>query len=291
MKPVEIVRLALLSVVLAATLALPASASAVERFAQAVGGSTTDPNCTAIPCTLERAVEVVAANGDIVTVLPGTHTVAVPPIAVATQIELRGQPGQPIPVITSSTAPSGASTVFVSNAGATLRRLAINRADVSAGTGGALSLGAPATVEQVVATTSQNNDASSGCSYINPSAGTSLIRDTICASTAADGQGLTISPATATTLTVNLRNVTTASVNDSGIFSFVQTGETLSVNATNVIASGPGTDIEAQGTGTTTVTLDRSNYDSISSFAGPTITPVGSGDESNGATRLRQPRE
>ena len=100
-----------------------------------------------------------------------------------------------------------------------------------------------------MATTSQNNDASSGCSYIDPSAGTSLIRDTICASTAADGQGLGVSPATGTTLTVNLRNVTVASVNDSGIFSFVQAGETLSVNATNVIASGPGTDIEAQGTG------------------------------------------
>ena len=257
-------------------LAVPASASAVERFAAALGGSAVDLNCTGTPCTLEHVVEDVALDDDIVTVLPGAHVLAAT-LDITDQIELRGPPGQAIPTI-SSTAAGTAATVSVSDAGAVLRRLTLTRSDAGNGTGDAIFISQPATIDSVTAISSTVNQSANGCAVANL-LGTVEIQNTVCASVATQGHGFGLSPGVGVA-TVNLRNVTAHSAGDDGISTNTPGGRTLTVNATNVIADGSGNDIRAQGAGTSAIVLDHSNYDDPLQAGGATITPDGA-DPSN----------
>ena len=218
-----------------AVLAVPASAQAVERFAS-VGGALTG-DCTVTPCTIERAAENQANPGDVVTVLPGNHDIGVGNLVIAEAIEVRGAPGQPIPTVTSASTSSG---VTLNDAGASLRRLEIVHDDPANGTGAALVLIQPATVEGVIAHSGTNNNDASGCAYDIPTGTSALIRDSVCASSATDGQGLTVNTNGMGTTTLTVRNVTAVSAGDTGMrITGTPATDVLNLNATSVIASGP----------------------------------------------------
>jgi hypothetical protein len=260
--------------VVTVNLAAPAAADAAVRFASPTGDNATS-DCTSQspgpngPCTLTRAVEVVAQANDEVVVLPGDYNETdplVPPVA----IDLHGAIGQPRPTIDYS---GNDSAVDVDVPGVVVRDLRIAH---SGGPGGAaLDIQASSTAERVVATSSANI----ACL---PALG-ALIRDSICHSTA-DGEAAVRFFTSTDISTATLFNVTAvASVGDSNAIDLqVFDVGMQTLNATNVIASGSGTaaDVSAvnNAAGSVTINLDHSNYDTENEpGVTTTITNPGSG--------------
>src|SRR5215207_813970 len=81
-----------------------------------------DPSDPTDPaCTLQRAVEVVAQDGDEVIVNPGDYNEGTDQVTITDAISVRGADGQPMPTISSDALGAG---VFVGLA-SSLRRLRI----------------------------------------------------------------------------------------------------------------------------------------------------------------------
>ncbi len=200
-------------------------------------------------------------------VTAGTYNVTTSMANSNSLLTVRGESGQPRPVI-NSTAP----TVLTLNGGDdTLKDLTINQ---TAGVGGVTFLSADGLIDHV-----QVRSVGYPCLL----AGT--VRDSMCASTGA-GDAINFNTS-AGTWDLKLRNVT-AIASGAGHYGLIYQGSgasIISVDARNVIAQGgtsPGTDVRAEtagASGATSVVLQKSNYDTVSS-AGPgteTITAPGSG--------------
>ena len=269
------------TVATAALLATAAPALAAERFASTAGVAGGSCDTEAIACTLEFAVETAAVDGDVVTVLPGTYS-ASSSIDVSDAIIVRGAPGQARPLLNSTSTGGG---VVVSNAGATLRRLEIvHNAAAGATPGLAFSAG---TVEQVIVRSNSADTNAAGC-RLNGFTTNLVMRDSICLQNVT-GTALEANPGAGAN-TATLRNVTAVATADEGIFANVGGGESLTLNATNVIARGGAGagDVEAQvGAGVAvTVNLDHSNYATENQFAGTTITDPGTGTNQTAAPQF-----
>ncbi|HEX6653005.1 MAG TPA: choice-of-anchor Q domain-containing protein [Thermoleophilaceae bacterium] len=80
----------------------PAASAATVRFASPSGDDTTS-NCTATepPCSLRRAVEMVAGPGDEVVATPGTYNLTAQ-LNVGQDLYIHGQDGQPRPRVVST---------------------------------------------------------------------------------------------------------------------------------------------------------------------------------------------
>ncbi len=245
-------------------------ASAATLFADPAGSASGTCEPPDPPCTLQRAVEVEAGNGDEVVLNPGTYVEGANEVTINVAIDLHGAANQTRPTITSTAA---GPAVDVDAAGTVVRDLRIEH---SMGTNGvALDIQAPATAERVVATSSAHVACLPALDAV--------IRDSVCTSTAPTG-GAAVrffsSTATSTATLINVSAVATAG-NTSAID--LQDGDAaqLTLNAINVIASGSGTaaDVSAAATtGTVTINLDHSNYDTeFEPGPGTTVTDPGFG--------------
>ncbi len=257
--------------VLIAFVATASTADAAQRYVSPAGSGVA---CTqATPCSLVTGINN-AMLGDEVIVTAGTYSTSTALASSASSLTIRGESGQPRPVINTT----ATSALTLNSGGATLRDLTINQ---TAGIGGIAFLSADGLVDHV-----QVRSVGYPCQL----AGT--VRDTLCAST---GSGDAINfNANGGTWDLKLRNVT-AIASGAGRHALVyqSAGATIiSVDARNVIAQGgtsPGTDIRAETTGSVSasvsVTLQNSNYDTVSStgLGTETITAAGSGTNQTAA--------
>src|SRR4051812_6107883 len=92
-----------------AMLALPAAASADTLYASPTG-STSATSCPSdARCSIEHAVEDLAADNDVVEAEPGNYSVD--QLTIQDKITLRGQPGAAQPRIVSTTSALGVAFV------------------------------------------------------------------------------------------------------------------------------------------------------------------------------------
>ena len=255
------------------------SASAVPRFA-AVGGDDTTSDCTNTlgnpPCTLQRAVEVVAQNGDEVIVEQGTYAEGADQVHVNDDIELHGAAGQPPPVITTSAAGSG---VFVQAAGATVRRLQI----VYTGNFVGIHLANNTIGEQLVIDATD-----SACDLRS-----ATLRDSVCWTHGATNESaVNASDLAGGTIDATVRNVTAFGTGTgvAGLNATALNSANVTIDAQNVIAQGTLADVRAFTDASTTpaasVILASSNYDSPLTVGAGSVTPPGTGTNQTAAPLL-----
>ena len=236
---------------LALVLAAPASA-ATMRHASPDGGNS-GSNCTdgEAPCSLKRAVEAGAMDGDEVVLAPGLYE---PPSAVAISrpISVHGQAGQPRPRVVR---PSG--LVFTVGSGGTL-------ADVQAEAPGTV-IGATATVERVIALAGPAGGTPAAVTIT----GGGVLRDSVVRTEAANGRAVT-----AQSGVVNLLNVTAIATGagasalyaDSTLGGICLPSSQIELHATNVIARGGQYDVDVPhlcgsgGLSTEVAFLTHSNF-------------------------------
>jgi hypothetical protein len=243
-----------------------AAASAFAAFyASPAGGAGPATNCTnpAGPyCTIEEVTTNIVTNGAEVVLTPGNYTPS-STVNINNSRNVHGQNAQPSATITSTSGPG----VWVQG-GAQLRDI---RIEDNAGTALFVTPTPAPIIDRVFAHTTGGSYA---CDTV-----TGTIRDSVCWNTNpagfSSGLGTQIDADT-----VTLRNVTTIATGTSsrGIWFSRSSSGTTTVSAKSVIASGAGQDVVAfAGPGTTTITLDHSDY--ATKFEGPgaaTVTNPGS---------------
>ena len=240
-----------------AILVAPAAASAVVRYASPTGFAMTS-NCSSPdpanmngPCTLERAVEVVAVDTDEVIVNPGDYNLGAERLSITDAINVHGADGQPFPRISSS----NDDGVEVNNAGAMVRRLRIEHS----GAFRAFENFNSAIAEQIIAhTTAADAACDSGVGV--------TLRDSVCWNTATNGTGLRVTAIAGGPFVANIRNVT-AVATGTGSFGIrvrsVNTDVEQTLIAKNTIADGVAADVHsvAGNTGSKAeAILSYSNY-------------------------------
>jgi hypothetical protein len=245
--------------------------AAEVRVASPTGGSSGTCTASEPVCSLQHAVSV-AVPGDQVAMLPGDYPETTP-VTINAAIGVGGISGQPRPRIVST----ASSAVEVTADNASVHDLRIEDSNAA---GVALDVEAASTADRVIATSSANI----ACL---PAFG-AVIRDSVCLSTAANEAAVRFfysgafgptQPAT----TATLRNVTAVATNGNsfGIEMHTEDVGVITLNATNVIATGSGTaaDVSATNNGTSvTINLDHSNYDTENEpGASTTVTDPGSG--------------
>jgi hypothetical protein len=280
------------TVCLAASLAISASATAAIRYA-GPGGTGADPCASpATPCSIYKAADVniagtTIASGDEVVIAPGSYTAAdLGPnatVQLPSGVSVHGAAGEPRPEITNES-PNGIA--FIISDGSILSHIELSNITARdaiwlfGGTlAGSIVRGSSTTFGATPCVTFDGTIRDSVCTVDNPNFATALGggNQRCCAHT------------------VTLRNVTaTATGTGSKGLSFAEFGgSTLAVSAKSVIAKGGQTDVVAGGFGTgmnnntcpcssVTVTLDHSNYATVSathSAAGgsATVTAAGTG--------------
>ncbi len=268
----------------AAALALGAGASpanAVERFA-APDGVPSAACLIATPCDIQSAVEGAVASdvnaGDVVTLLPGNAPYAAGAAAddriiINKDIDVRGAPGQPRPVLTSASSEGG---IFMQADGSSLKRLEIIHTGPENGGADALTLGNDVDVEQVIARSATASTTATGCTVNAGTNASPSLRDSVCVSTHTDTTGLSIVQAAAGSATVLVRNVTAVGAKF-GLALNAGAGASLTVTVTSTILMGGTTDVRSEGFGNAPMTIDHSNYDTHAQLGSGTLTPHGTG--------------
>jgi hypothetical protein len=258
--------------VLACLMALPATASAAQRFAAPSPSGAGDCSTAADACSLPTAVSM-AGDGDEVVVGAGDYSLS-STLVSANAISIHGAAGQPLPVLNTT----GSHAFSLNHPALTISDLKIEHT----GSGGALFLAAGTAERLFVHAAGSSGTA---CSLI---AG-AVVRNSVCWADRAAG-GTAGIETSGTGGTVTLRNVTAVAaggdVTSRGINAFVGSGGSMTVNATNVIARGLETDVYAGnfGSGTVDVVLSNSNYATeTESGAGLTVTDPGSGSNQTAA--------
>ena len=258
----------------AAALIAPAAASAVTRFA-APGGTATAAECTtpADPCTInEAAAGTGVVTTDEVEIAPGNYSDTAGDLGPdgfvnPTARNIHGTVGQPRPVITLDTdhafgaisVGTGVAVSYLSIEGDSSRLINVN--------------GLGSVVDGVIA---RGTGSVAACAHTE-----GIIRNSACISTASGGTGVGTSVGTAGALTPTLRNVTAIATGSSsfGVDYRVSNGGSLSISAKGVIAQGTSADLRAGRTdgsaSTSTITIDHSNFDTMTTLAGGTITDGG----------------
>jgi hypothetical protein len=271
-------------------------ASAVTRYA-APGGTATDDVCvtpTAAPCSIGAAAggtNVLPADEAII--LPGEYSDTagdldgdddgapgeegmVQPRAGS----VHGAPGQPRPVITLN---GVGDPMFPNPYGAfLLGATTLSHVEIEGGgTTSSLTLGgAGSIVDGVVARSSRDN--AIVCNHWN-----GILRNSACLSSGSGGISVGASLSTfAQNTTLNVRNVTAVATGTGSFgldYFFGGAGANLTISAKGVIAQGTSVDARARATtsATTTVNLDHSNFDTVSTSSTNggvgTITAAGTG--------------
>lgn len=171
----------ILAFVLLAAAAAPAGAGAATRHAVPSGGAASGACDDAAPCTLEQAIGGAFA-GDTVRLAGGTYGFAAPIELTAGGLTVEGDPAGAPPLL-QWTGSTGASALYLSSAGQTLRRLrvegGVNNAEALVRTNGAVG---GATLDRV-----EVRNAGSGTAVAVRGA---TIRDSVVVATGAGGIGV-----------------------------------------------------------------------------------------------------
>ena len=256
----------LLAVILLALLTTPATAGAVERYADPDGSGVA---CTTdAPCTYADAVTLASGNDEVI-LLPGDHLTS-SAASNTDPITVRGAVGQPRPrIIRTGTA---GYALNLNDPGAQVRDLEI----VTSSEGFGLFF-AGGTAQRI---TVRGTGTGNACVL----ASNAQLRDILCSAEGTGSGVLIFGNAGATTVT--LRNVTAHAAGDGsavppgeGIYAQAQSGGTLTVNATNVIAWGAQRDVFAVGDATSEsiVNIDHSNYNLAQESGTCTLCDVNAG--------------
>jgi hypothetical protein len=232
------------------------------------------------PCSIDGAMDD-AGSGDTIIVEPGQYGTPHAPLIGAlqlasTDVTVRDAPGGAVPVINSD-----ATVGLVLSTGSSLDGVTLN----FSGTKAAFDVPAGATAAHVTVRSSTGN---STCVILG------TLRDSLCVSTASGASAIVAQDLT-TAVSVTLVNVTAESTSATGIGLNVQAGDetpgdgaTLNLHATNVIAHGGMSDVQATASGdptaTATVTLSHSDFATTTTSSDQgTATVIG------GATNVEAP--
>lgn len=283
-------------------LTLPATASAVTRYA-APGGTADDTVCVAPnapKCSIGAAAggpDVVAADEAVI--LSGAYSDTAGDlnndtgnssdgVVQPTAGSVHGETGEPMPVITVN----GLDPMFPNSYGAfLLSATTLSSVRINAGTSatGALTTGfgsSSSVVEHVIATSTHDNSIT--CNHWN-----GIIRDSVCSSSGSGsvGVGASVSGG-AGTMNLTLRNVTAVSTGASSFGAsyrfFGGSSSNWIVNSRSIIAKGTSKDVVAGAlkfSGScpnTTVSLDYSDYATTQTVSDTgcvaAVSPAGSGN-------------
>ncbi len=221
------------------------------------------------PCTIERAVEVVAVSGDDVTLRPGTYNLTDDLTFLETSfgaITVHGAPGARPQINVALSAPTIAGVVVRG----TIRDVTIVETGSS-----------PTQLLQVEQSTDLAERVFVHATLDNTVACdvSGTIRDSVCWAEGDGAVAARISRGPTFSGTATLRNVTAIASGTGGVG--VQAGagganSNATLNGRNVIARGAGFDAEAVGGGTSaTVDLDFSNYETQNEVGNGTVTDPG----------------
>ena len=248
------------------------SAAADERFAEPNGnGASGAGGCLqADPCSIQSAIEDASvANGDVVTVLPGTYETQASSLFINDDITVRGLETSPMPVIPAGAGANDAVDVANNNVELRWLRIQINQPS----TDGLQSLAFSGLLAERIQVENSGNSGNA-CNLASTDA---TIRDSVCWGNGSSS-GL-VASSSAGTQTVTARNLTAFSVTGTAIEAAGSGTGNITINAKNVIARGgpnPFDDVAASTDATSfaTVTLTNSNYvREDATGAGATITP------------------
>jgi hypothetical protein len=225
------------------------------------------------PCAIDEGMTD-ADSGDTIIVEPGSYGTSHAPLADqlglgSTGVTIHSQAGSRMPVITSD-----ATVGLALTAGSSLDGVALT----FLGSKAALNVPATATASHVIVRTSTGNAA---C------VAEGTLSDSLCVTSATSASAVVVQVLTGT-VTATLRNVTAESTSTTGIGVNVEAGDetpgdgaSLAVHATNVIAHGGLTDLQASAavdaTTTAVVSISHSDFGTTTATAGPgTATIIGS---------------
>jgi len=242
----------LLAAVVAVCLAAPLSAGAATTRYASPTGSGASPCLATAPCSLETAVSFAEGLhvGDTVLIAPGTYHPAAS-VKVLVSVTISGEPGKAAPVIEAT----GEYGLFMQDP-STVRDIRIKSPPGT--TSGLFTLTAGSTVERVESV----GEANRACTLIG-----AVARDTVCSATPILGGGegveMSMSGPTSTLTETSLVNVT-AIGGFAGISVNANEHSSLTLDATNTIASGGQADVVANSFATTApvaVNLSHSNFE------------------------------
>ena len=253
----------------AVLLAGAADASAAQRFVSPTGSGGA-PCSSGNPCSLQTAVETVAADGDEVIIAPGTYIEGADTlISVHDGLDIHGAAGGPKPVIAGSSSSGG--QVQISGLATTISDVRIELTTPT--TLPALYLQGTSRAVRVEAVST-----GSGC-QLNANA---IIRDSICIGGSDTFEAGLSAYVGGGPNNPSARNVT--AVGTFGVYAGTSNPppSTVVFDVRNVIAVGTpaGKDVNADNIAgaSTTINLQNSNYNSIDPpNPNETVTPVGSG--------------
>jgi hypothetical protein len=251
--------------VLAASLALPASAFAATRYASPSGGAT--PGCPpSEPCSLATAITGAAANDEII-VTPGTYNVG-SKIESTMPISVHGIPGQPLPRIIGA---SGVTPLALP-ATVSISYLAVEATESSTGAIGAIGSGDVFDHLELrghgIATLA-----------LRPGFQFTLTNSLL----TSDGETAALFVQGVESGTPQLRNDTLVSTGAESVaisLFVVSPTATVTIDATNVIAQGTHLDAEAAASagGTAAIAFDHSNFDTskgtVTATSSQTVLPI-----------------
>jgi hypothetical protein len=244
------VKPALLAVLLTMLTAGPAQATVRNA---APGGSQADPDCTAVPCTLSRAVAV-AQPYDEVRVAPGEYVLdGTDQLVIDKAIHVHGEFSGPLPVLRRSD-PGGGVAVRLEAPLAKLSWLDVRLSGAGA-SGAALELLSATTAERLWVQSDRDGSAAAHLAG-------GLLRDSVAVSTGAASSAILSSGADGSN--AQLRNVTAvasgagASAIRGELACAADCGTGHTLTARSVVAHAPGgTDVESRGA---RIDIDRSNF-------------------------------
>ncbi|HEY5332045.1 MAG TPA: hypothetical protein VIJ21_00745 [Solirubrobacterales bacterium] len=233
----------------------PRSARAANVRYAAPSGSGAQPCLESAPCSLEVALKGTGKDGvhegDIVVVEPGTYHPGAG-IAFEHVSAVGGEAGRPLPLIESA-----GSFGLEPGGDVDVHDLRINQ---PANEGDGLTLLNGSSAERVYVTNDEEGAGSGACHLF----GTVALRDSLCENTAqgGEGTGITATTGSGSTSTATLDNVTAVGL--VGISVRTTGGSDMTIDGTNVIASGSIDDLilrtdSSAGT-SSTIKLSHSDF-------------------------------
>jgi hypothetical protein len=262
-----------------AVLGAAATAEAATTYYAKVGGA--GASCTAtIECSLEMAVTKATTDGDSIVLRPGSYTTSAT-LNIAHNIDIGGEAGAAATLVTG---PGTGNVINLTGtgvgAGPTLHDVHL------AQNGGNVALRQTAGIaERLLVTTTGGSPA------CDTSGG--LLRDSVCVAGGAGDGFFGIPPGGGPTYAPQLRNVT-AIGGPAGVGMLIDTavGESMIVSAANSIFRGGAADIRTNtnsGVGPASAALVNSNYATVDSAGGGSVTPPGTNGNQTAVPLLANP--
>jgi len=243
-------------------LAAPPARAAGVRYASPTGTAAHDCLTPATACSIDKAINSALAN-DEVQLAPGSYSTAVA-LSNSGGLNVHGTAGQPRPLITTS----AVNGLVLLGDGVHLSDVAIEHTGAASGV---LLYSANSLTERVQVRSAGSSACTLGLS--------GLTRDTLCVATAPGGAAVDPSFGGSSAITAEMRNVTAVATGAGGVglrSNVNGIGAGFMLDARNVIAVGT-TDVERNATGgaTVTITLQNSNFSTVSSSGPGSLTSPG----------------